>query len=83
MLRARAGRFHALRAMAFALVCLAIPVPESWAQAPRSAAELYRSGEYEAAMNAGSTAGDGESLTNAALAGVAWASMREIGRAHV
>ena len=35
------------------------------------------SSDLEAAMNAGSTAGDGESLTNAALAGVAWASMRD------
>jgi len=55
------------------LGCAAAPASES----STAAFELYRSGKYEAAIMAGETAGDGESLAVAARAAFAEANLSE------
>jgi tetratricopeptide (TPR) repeat protein len=70
MLRARAERAASACAV-LALVCSLVFGFAASAQTPRSASELFRAGQYEAAMNTGIASAD------AAWAALAWASFRD------
>jgi hypothetical protein len=76
------GRLPALCEVGkFSLVLLwllfALRVPSALAQETKSPIELYRAGQYEAAIAAGETANTGEGLAAAARAALAIANLRD------